>query len=119
MFHSLYSESLDDIMDDLIEKLYNYNLSVWKKSLEHWCVSSAGFIVYFDPKNDPKDLALLLAEPIEKNIKNDTVFALKIKKIWAGHKSKDNQLHKRSFAKNKRKLKISIIIFISTFATST
>ena len=65
-FHFLHSESLEDIIDDLRDQLSAWNFSICKKALQHWDTCNTGWIVYFDPKNDPKELTIFLYKPVKK-----------------------------------------------------
>ena len=88
-------------MDDLKDELENYNLAIYKKSLQHWDTSFAGWVVYFDHESDPSDLVSFLSDPIKKITKFDPTFAFRSKKVYNGSQ-KRNAAPKRSIVTKKK-----------------
>ena len=79
--HFIHSYLLEDIIEDLKDELLYINFAIYHKVLQHWNILVAGWIIYFDPRCDPKDLAIFLSDPIKKMIKFDSIFAFKAKKF--------------------------------------
>ena len=110
MFQFIYSESLEYIMDNLRDESHAYNVSMFKQALHNWDTSNAGQIVYFDTKNDQKDLTLFLTD----SIKNSQIWSslyLHKKKVCTRFKNKGEQFCERSFSKSKSKMKIHTKLF--------
>ena len=104
-FHFLYTDSLDDIVDDLLEELFACNFSIYDQALQNWHTSTAGWIFYFYLKNDPKELKLFLTHPIKK-IQYDPAFALGTKKVCTGSKNKGKKIRNEILPKSKKRPKI-------------
>jgi len=69
-------------MNDLKDELSNHNLSLYRKALQHWDTLLAEWIVYFNPRYDPSDLATFLRELIKRITTFDPIFAFCSKKVY-------------------------------------
>ena len=88
-------------MDDLRDELANHNLAIYKKALQHWDTSLAGWIVYFDHKCDPLDLAIFLTESIKEVTKFNPIFTFRSKRVYNGSQKQANA-PKQSVVKKKK-----------------
>ena len=95
----IHTYSLDDLISDIKDELSNHNFTVFKKALQHWDTSLAGWIVYFDPRNNPNDLVMFLTDQIKKLIKVEPIFAFRSKKVFNGNSA--SPAPKRSIIKKK------------------
>ena len=97
--HFTFSTSLDDILDDLREELSHANFSIYKQSLQHWDVSLAGWVVYFDPRGEAKCLTECLMPAARQIVSHEPMFAFKFRKIYNG--PTDFSTEKRTIRKKK------------------
>ena len=88
-------------MEDLKEELLHINFAIYKKALQYWNTSIAGWIVYFDNHYNPKDLKIFLHKPIKKIIKYNPVFAFRGKKVFNRYQ-KDTKPIKSAIRKKKQ-----------------
>ena len=86
--HFTLSASLDDILYDLREEIYHANCSICIKTLQHWDVSLAGWVVFFDPRGDAKLLTEHLVPTVKTIVKFEPIFAFTSRRIFNG--STDN-----------------------------
>jgi len=89
-------------MDELREKLYNNNVSIYKLAIQHWNNCNAVCIFCFDTKNDPKELVMFLTEPIKKSSNMIQYLHLKVRRSTLDKKIKGCKLCKRSFTKKQK-----------------
>ena len=82
--HFTFSESIDDIIDDLREELSHTNFTICKKNLQYWDLSLVDWVVYCDPRGDTKRLTECLVLEMKKIRKFDPVFDFKVRRIFNG-----------------------------------
>ena len=95
----IHTHSLDDLISDIKDELSNHNFTIFRKALQCWDASLAGWIVCFDPRSNPNDLVMFLTDQIKKLIKAEPIFAFRIKKAFNGNSSPPAP--KRSIIKKK------------------
>ena len=78
---------LDDLISDIKDELSNNNFTIFRKALQHWDTSLAGWIVYFNPRNNPNNLVIFLTDQIKKLINAEPIFAFRSKKVFNGNSS--------------------------------
>ena len=77
-----FSASLDYILHDLREELFYANLSIHRKSLQHWDTSIVGWVVFFDPCGDATILTEHPVHTVKTIVKFEPIFAFKWRKIY-------------------------------------
>ena len=80
--HFTFSKSIDDIVDYLREKLYHTNFTIHKKNLQHWDVSLAGWVDYFESRGEAKPLTKHLVPAVNTMFKFVPVLAFKVRRIF-------------------------------------
>jgi len=67
-------------------------------------VSIAGWVIYFDPRSDTKDLITYLTSAVKVIVKFTPIFTLKVKKIFNGTtQTKKKQVINKKKQKDKQK----------------
>ena len=80
----IHSNPLENIIENLKDEQSHHNLAIYRKALQYWDTSLAGWIVYFDPRCNPSDLASFLTDPIKKITKFDSIFTFRGKRVYNG-----------------------------------
>ena len=100
---SIYNYSLENIISNIEDKLSNYCLAIQKKTLQHQNTSSSGWLVYFDPRCNPKHLTQFLKDPLKRFTKDEPIIAFRSIKVFNSNKKTTTGLKHLILKKKKEK----------------